>query len=97
MARRSTFQRQGATPPVVDSPDLLADLDPLPSLKRALAVLPKLRRWASEFDALDAERYSAVQFVEWLELELAPPAKPKGDQGGPVYSVVGAAALVFGG
>jgi len=47
--------------------------DYLPSLKRERGVLRKLRAWAAEFDALDAERYCALQFIEWLELELAPP------------------------
>lgn len=33
--------------------------------------------------------------VEWVTLELAPPAKPRDDVG-PVYTLVGAAALAFG-
>lgn len=71
------------------------DPDNLPSLRRELAVVQKFKAWAAEFDALDDERYSAAQFVEWVELELAPPARPKGDPE-QVYTLVGAGALALG-
>lgn len=70
--------------------------DFLPSLKREAALVPKLKQWAAEFDTMDDERYTALQFVEWLELELAPPASPVPDYP-PSYPVLGAAALVVGG
>ena len=42
--------------------------------------------------------YTALQFVEWLELEAAPPAPPlPNDDGARLYRVVGAAALVVRG
>jgi hypothetical protein len=64
---------------------------PLPSLLRERKLIPKLRSWAEEFDALgDGDRYPAVEFVQWLELEVAPPRRLVEPQ--PVYSVVGVAA-----
>jgi hypothetical protein len=64
---------------------------PLPSLLRDRKLVPKLRAWAEEFDALgDGERYPAVAFVSWLELEVSPPVRLLEPQ--PCYPVVGAAA-----
>jgi hypothetical protein len=65
----------------------------LPSLRRLLT-LDTLRQWAAEFDVLGQGRYTASEFVEWLELEAAPPAPPLKDDGAPVYPVVGRVALV---
>ena len=70
--------------------------DYLPSLQRDAHLLPRLAQWAAEFDTMDDERYTALQFVEWLELELSPSAKPVPDYP-PSYRVLGAAALVVGG
>jgi len=78
--------------PPADPP--IYDPDRLPSLARAVT-LNKLRAWAAEFDSLDQQRYSALEFIDWLELELAPPVTPKEDEG-PVYTLVGAAAAAFG-
>jgi hypothetical protein len=69
--------------------------DFLPSLKGDRVAIHKLRAWAAEFDSLDEERYSALQFVEWVTLELAPPVQPRDDTP-PVYSVVGPGALALG-
>lgn len=55
--------RQRQRPPA--SPALpIYHSDFLPSLKRERAAVVKLRARAAEFDALDEERYTALQFVE---------------------------------
>jgi hypothetical protein len=72
------------------------DPDSLPSLRRQPLTIHTLQRWAAEFDVLDPRRrHKASQFVEWLELEAALPVAPLKDDGVPVYSVVGAAALAL--
>lgn len=69
----------------------------LPNLRREPLNIATLERWAAEFDRLDRRRrYTAAEFVSWLELEAAPPAPPlRDDPGPPVYSVVGAGALAL--
>jgi len=65
--------------------------DYLPSLRQEASIVPKLLKWAAEFDSIDAERYTALQFIEWLGLELAPPVKAKEDTGRE-YPVLGLVA-----
>jgi hypothetical protein len=71
--------------------------DGLPSLRRQPYTLDTLQRWAAEFDGMDRRRrYTAAEFISWLELEAAPPAPPlRDDPGPPVYSVVGAGAIAL--
>jgi hypothetical protein len=60
-------------------------------------LLSKLRAWAAQFHDIDSERYSALQFVEWLELETAPPVRSNGDFGSmPVYPVWAPVAMAGG-
>jgi hypothetical protein len=73
--------------------DLFPEEAPLPSLVRDRKLIPKLRSWAEEFDALAPEHYPATEFIRWLELEVAPPSKPLEAQ--PVYSVIGEAAAAL--
>ncbi|HLF09082.1 MAG TPA: hypothetical protein VI789_07035 [Dehalococcoidia bacterium] len=70
-------------------------LNPLPTLRRLPLTIATLQRRAAEFDVLGRGRYTASEFVEWLELEAAPPAPPLKDDGVPVYRVVGAGAIAL--
>jgi hypothetical protein len=89
---RSDFVPRGARSNEV--PDEPTDLmDYVPSLKPVREAIPRLRRWAMAFDRLDGERYTAEDFVEWLELEVAE-VKPLPDSM-PTYPLVGAAKRHF--
>jgi hypothetical protein len=45
--------------------------EPLPRLQDGALSVGQLQAWAREFDALGAgERWTAAEFVDWLELEL---------------------------
>jgi len=53
----------------------------LPRLLNDAEVVVKLRRWAEEFDAQDRRRrYTAQQFIEWIELEHIPAPRPTAEQ-----------------
>lgn len=54
--------------PVVDAPEPLTKLPKLPT---DTDLIERLRRWAREFDTLDVPPVPAVDFLEWVELELA--------------------------
>jgi hypothetical protein len=49
----------------------------MPSLRAILGYMPRLKAWAAEFDELADERYTASEFMAWIELEHARPARPK--------------------
>jgi hypothetical protein len=70
--------------------------DYLPSLAPVRQALARVRAWAAEFDSMDDERYTALQFVAWLELEAAPAPKPLSDYP-PSYPVLGVAAVALRG
>ena len=49
-----------------------ATLRRLPRLALDAELVEKLGQWAEEFDALDDDRYTAADFIEWVRLERQP-------------------------
>lgn len=86
--------------PEPPKPEPAPDLRLLPRMPSDAEVIERLRVWAAEFDELDPGRYTAAEFVRWVELEHLPRRRHKlhpTDAGPPEYSVVGAArAMLYG-
>lgn len=100
---KAGFARDAAVPRAVPRRAPKPDPEPLlrllPRLPTNAEVIERLRSWAVEFDELDPERYTAAEFLEWVELEHLPRRRErKAAETGPLeYEVIGPArALLYG-